>query len=358
MIRILTRYMLRQFFSLFLFCLLSVILIFLVVDLIENLDQFLDRNVSWKIIFQYYLYFIPYVIVLTMPVATLLATVFSIGAMARQNEMVAMKALGYSLYRVIRTLLLAGLFLSVCSFLFMEYLVTYSIAKQEEIERIHLKKSSKKKVGRLSNLAIQEKDQIVYMSRFDDRQNRAYRVKIESFRDNELVSKIDAPTMQWHKSTWIITRGFKRQFNNEQETAIPILDTLRFEFSFNPQELVKAQTKPDNMGFRELKWFVGRVKRTGGDINRLLTEMHLRISYPLSNAIIILFSVPMAYNRRKKNMALGFGVSLVVCFFYFGLVKMGQTMGQNGNVHPVFAAWLGNVVMCISGVVYLIKTRK
>ena len=83
MIRILSRYMLRQFFSLFIFCLLSVIFIFLIVDLIENLDQFLDRNVPWKIILQYYLYFIPYIVVLTMPVATLLATVFSIGGMAR-----------------------------------------------------------------------------------------------------------------------------------------------------------------------------------------------------------------------------------------------------------------------------------
>jgi len=358
MIRILPRYMLRQFFSLFLFCLLSVVLIFLIVDMIENLDQFLDRDVPWKIIFKYYFYFIPYIVVLTMPVATLLATVFSIGGMARQNEMVAMKALGYSLYRVIRTLLAAGLFLSICSFLVMEFLVTYSIARQIEIEQTYLKKASRKKTWRLSNLAIQEKDEIIYMSLFDSRQNKAYRIKIETFRDNELISKIDAPTMKWDGSSWTITNGYIRNFNGETESAVLIKDTLRFDFSFNPKELVTAQTKPDNMGFRELRWFVGRVKRTGGDINRLLTEMHLRISYPLSNAIIILFSVPMAYKRKKKNMALGFGISLVVCFFYFGLVKMGQTMGQNGNMHPVFAAWLGNIVMCISGVVYLIKTRK
>ena len=53
-----------------------------------------------------------------------------------------------------------------------------------------------------------------------------------------------------------------------------------------------------------------------------------------------------------------FGISLLICFVYFGLVKMGQTMGHNGSLNPLFGAWLGNVIMAVGGVVQFIKARK
>ena len=78
----------------------------------------------------------------------------------------------------------------------------------------------------------------------------------------------------------------------------------------------------------------------------------------MRNVIIIVLSLPLAYNRRKKSVAIGFGISLAVCFFYFGLVKLGQTLGENGHLSPLLAAWLGNGVMAAGSALNLVKTRK
>lgn len=356
---ILPRYLRRRFLGLFLFSLLSVIVIFLIIDLVENLDQFIDREVPRRIIFFYYLYYIPYILVLTMPVATLLTTVFSVGSFARHNEMVAMKSLGYSLYRVMWTLLGIGFWISLLSFILSEGIVVQTNRNKEEIRRTYLDRVSGRFSSRLKNLEIQEPpDKIITIGYYDGEKQIANQVKVETFLGSRLVSRLDSPSMIWNGEAWVVNEGYQRLFQGESEQAVLISQPIHFYFQFDPAELVLAQIKPDEMSFRELIEFVRKVRLLGGEAHRWLTDLHLRIAFPLSNLIIVLLGVPIAYNRRKKSLAVGFGVSFLVCFIYFGLVKMGQTMGQRGSMHPFWAAWLGNEIMGISGVINMIKTRK
>ena len=108
----------------------------------------------------------------------------------------------------------------------------------------------------------------------------------------------------------------------------------------------------------ELHRFVRKIRLLGGDSQRWMTDFYLRIAFPLSNFFIILFSVPFVYNRRKRSLTIGFGISLAICFFYFGLVKMGQVMGENGQLPPLLGACLGNGIVGIGSLINLFKTRK
>ena len=358
-IKILPNYLRRQFFQIFFFCLLSVVILFLVVDIVENLDRFIDRAVPWKIILVYYLYYIPYIIVLTLPIATLLAAIFSVGNLARHNEMVAMKALGYSLYQVMITLLGIGLFLSFISFLLAEGVVAHTNRKKEDIRRTYLDRIPGTISFMMRNLEIHvPPDKIVTIGYYDKKRQVARQVKIETFQESKLVSRIDAPSMRWNGKMWVINKGYLRVFKGESEQALPLKTPYRYPFRFTPKELLRAQVKPDEMAFTELLRFIKNIKESGGEVHQWMTDLHLRIAFPLSNFIIILFSVPLAYNRRKKSLVIGFGISLLVCFFYFGFVKMGQTMGENGSIPPLLGAWLGNLLMGTAGVFDLINTRK
>ncbi len=359
MTRILPRYLRQSFISILLFCLLSIVLIFLIVDLVENLDQFIDDNVPREIIVSYYLYYIPYVIILSLPIAMLLATFFSVGNFARHNEMVAMKSLGYSLYQVMRTLLGIGIFVSALSFVFAEGLVAYTNRKKEDIQRQYLKSSGEATYTQFRNLEVQiPPNKMVTIGYYDGEREMAHQIKIETFQDHQLVKRLDTPVMQWDGEVWIVNEGYQRIFKDGEEEASPINQSLELGFELNPEELLQAQVKPDEMGYRELYEFIQRVERLGGGTDRWMTDLHMRIAFPLSCFIIILFSAPMAYNRRKKSLAIGFGLSLIVCFFYFGLIKLGESLGYNGTLPPFLAAWLGNGIMIIGGIINTTQTRK
>lgn len=356
--RILPRYIRNRFIRLFLFCLLSSILLFLIVDLVEDLDNFIDKQVSPRIIMLYYLYYLPYIVVLTLPVVTLLSTVFTVGSLARHNEMVALKALGYSLYRVMAHMLFLGLCISFISFLLAEGVVAGSNRKKEDIREAYLQKDRGRSV-RLTNMEIQEPpDKIITIGYYDMEKHVAHRVTIETLSGNRLISRIDASQMRWDEGSWLIEEGYSRVFRGDKEEASPLSGPLRLHFQFNPEQLVLAQSRPDEMSYRELLRFIRRVRQAGGEVHQWLTDLHIRIAFPLGNLIIVLFSVPITYNRRKRSLIIGFGVSLAVCFFYFGIVKTGQTMGQKGSVHPLLAAWMGNIIMTAGSFVNIWKTRK
>ena len=357
--RILPNYVSRKFLGLFIFSLIGSVILFVIVDLIENADQFIDAKVAWHVVVLYYLYFLPNILILTIPVGTLLATVFSVGLLARNNEITAMKALGYSFYQVMSVLLILGFLISVFSFFMEETIAIPANTRMMEIKRHYLSKNEGVAYLKYRNILIQEPpDKIIRIEFYNHTNATAHNVIIETFADNRLVSRLDAAEMHWKNNQWVIARGYQRNFFDEREQAIPILEPITFRFQFTPKELASAQIKPDEMRFLELWRFIQKVRNSRGEVQRWMTDFQMRIAFPVSNLFIVLLAAPLSYNRRKKSLAIGFGLCLVICFLFFGFIKLGQTLGQNNSMPPVIAAWLGNGVAIVCGVINSLSTRK
>jgi lipopolysaccharide export system permease protein len=357
--KVISKYVNLRFLSFFLFSLLGVLILFVVVDLVENLDKFIDAKAPGNVVVLYYLYYIPYILALTMPAATLLASVFSVGSLARNNELVATKALGYSFYQLLGNLLLMGLCVSVLSFCMAEGLVSRTNKRKEAIKKKYLDRRPEGAMSRFMNLVIQDPpDKIVSIELYSMTERTAYRVKIETFKENILVSRIDSPTMKWSESGWTIVGGYKRFFAGDKESAEAILQPLAIELHFNPTQLLVAQAKPEEMNIVELQRFIKRLRESRGDAKRWMTDLHFRISFPLSNVIIVFLSIPLVYNLRKRSLAIGFGVSLVICFLFFGIVKLGETLGHNSAMNPLIAAWMGNAIAGVLGTLNVAQVRK
>ncbi|HVP37541.1 MAG TPA: LptF/LptG family permease, partial [Terriglobales bacterium] len=85
--QILDRYLLKQFLFVLFFALLSFWIIFLIVDVVEHIDTFIDMHASLGSIIKYYIFYSPYILVLVLPIAMLLSSLFSLGLLSRQNEL-------------------------------------------------------------------------------------------------------------------------------------------------------------------------------------------------------------------------------------------------------------------------------
>lgn len=359
MIGILPRYISRHFINLFIFSLLGAGLLCIVIDLVENVDLFIDAKAPLGVAILYYIYYFPYFLVLATPVGSLLATVFSLGILARNNEITAMKALGYSFYQVLGILLVLGVFVSMFSFVLSEGCAIPANQKKGEIRKRYLERARSDRYSRFRDLLIQDPpDKIINIAYFNMDTKTAYDVEIETFFQNRLISRLDAGEMTWNGKEWVVYKGYQRIFENESEKAFQIMQPIQFHFRFSPKELSMAQVKPDEMGFFELFRFIDKVRQCKGDIQRWLTDLYIRIAFPISNVVIVLLSMPLLYNRRKKSLAIGFGISLIISFLFFGCVILGQTMGHNKSMKPFLAAWFGNGIAGICSLINIKKTRK
>ena len=111
--RILDRYVSRQFLKIFLICVLGVPFLFEVIDLTDRLDNFLSDGVGQAQVAAYYFYQLPYQMMLAFPIACLLAAVFTVSRMTRHFEVAAAKAGGISFYRLVAPMLVLGMGISV-----------------------------------------------------------------------------------------------------------------------------------------------------------------------------------------------------------------------------------------------------
>ncbi len=125
-------YLVRQFVVLLALILIGFQVIFIIVDIFENLDKFIDNKVPIKIVFLFYIYTLPWFINIGLPMAVLIATVFSMGLLVKRNEWTAMKASGISLYRVVVPFLLVSSCVSVCSFYLDNSLVSLGNEKKQK----------------------------------------------------------------------------------------------------------------------------------------------------------------------------------------------------------------------------------
>ena len=361
MLRILDRYIIKKFLSILFYTTLAFIAIFVVVDLVEHLDEFLANNASLTDSLLYYIYYIPYIIILTLPVNMLLSSLFSLGSMAQYNELIALMTSGISLYRIVTPLLLLALVISILSGVASETLVPKTNRLRLDVWRYDIRKQQRLVLGTRREIALQDRDnRQVNIQYYDGRRRKANQVNIIRIEDNRVKERWDARYMIWvnDSSGWRMHYVTYRQFTDSGEVVMN-MDTLWYsDTQIFPDDLLDLQVKPEEMNYVELNRFVDKMLYLGADARKWLVDLYLKISYPLASFIIVLFGAPLASRKRRSGPALGFALALLISFVYFLFIRTGQVLGHNGTLDPWLGAWIGNIVFGIGGILLMILMRK
>src|ERR1035437_5064345 len=220
--KIIDRYLVKQFLQTLLFALLAFTLLFVLIDMMENFDDFIDQNVPTNIIIQYYLVFVPEMVRLMTPVAVLLASLFTAGKMSNLNEMTALKASGISLYRFMAPFIITAVLISLLSVYFGGYIVPVANKHKIFISQTFMKRDL---VYYGTNIYFQDsKSSIVTISFYDISQNQANQISIQEFNPKDktkIISRTDALRMRYDskQKCWILYNGITRTFTDSNENA-------------------------------------------------------------------------------------------------------------------------------------------
>jgi lipopolysaccharide export system permease protein len=356
---ILDKYITKSFLSILVFALVAFISIFVIVDFIEKLDDFIGQNVPKLIVLEYYIFQLPYIIVLTLPVAMLLSSLFCIGNLARQNEITAMKASGLSLFRILMPLFILATFVSIGAFFFGEWVVPAASVKMNYITDEYLEKQREGWRKKIRDVYMRDsQDRHIMIRSFDAVKNVGRMVSIQKYAGEHLVSRIDAEQMCWEDSSWILYNGAIHVFYPDSIQFQKFEKMILPNENLTPADFSKVLKKTEEMSYGELEAFIEQVKYNGGRPEQWLVDLYLKISIPFANLIIVLFGAPLSSQKRRGGAATGFGISLAICFIYFGIVKTAQTMGHSGYLSPLVAAWIGNIVFGCAGLIVLFKVPK
>jgi len=356
--RILDAYLLRRILSPLALVFVAFVGIFIIVDLFDSAHSFIDNDVPVRIVLSYYGYFSPLVVVLTAPIAMLLATMMSVGRLSRRNEIMAMKGSGLSLYRILAPILSLAFLLSLGSMILAETLLPPATRRRLEIEEVHIKKRADQTV-RLNVIHIEPDGSIFLARRFNTRSAVLEEVTIEAF-DRELTPtrRIDSETARWAGDHWIYENGQVREFRDgvEDVTTFETYETGVPEPT--PDDLTTRRLKPEEMGYRELSAYIERLRASGNDPGDLAVQLRLKVAFPFVTLIMALLGAPLAAGARRSGFALSFAAALAISFIYYGLLQVGQVLGRQGMMPPGVSAWIANLVFGAIGVAILVRVPK
>jgi lipopolysaccharide export system permease protein len=367
-VKLIDRYILKHFIQNFLFGLFCFIIIFVLVDLFENLDRFIDRNLSIIQIAEFYIYFIPDILKLITPVGMLLASLFTISRFINYSEFTAMRSAGISIYRYLVPIMTFGVIITMFTIYFNGWLVPKSNRLKFNFERTILGRHPVANI--IPNIYIQDKvNRIIVIGTFDKIAEKCYNVSIQIFNKDTLTvlqSRYDLKEMDWDstKRDWKMINAYKRTFlPNKQENMqyipeiyIANIDEIK-KITVDPELILKKDLKPEELPLDEFEEFIKNLEASGQDASKEKVDYYSIISFPFASLVTILFGVSVSTNRRKGGAALQFGISIIVSFLYLGFVKISQVFGYNGDLNPIFTAWLANIVFFIISLFYFLRTQ-
>ncbi len=361
--KILDRYILGKFLASLSATIAAFSLIVLVVDFVERGWRMIERyDVGLDIMAWYYVNYMPFYIILAFPVAMLVSTLFSIGSLAKNRELDVMKASGLSLYRISAPILISGFVLSIAVMIFAEFVLTDCERRKNEIKTTHIeKKAPMSKVVRSDIKVPGEGGWIILAQRYNINTEKAEGVKIHHIVENRIIKTYFAERMINSDSGWILIRGAAQEFSDSlsgpgQYTQF---DTLWTPFlTQTPEMLAELPVSPREIDFFELLRKIKQKLIIGEPVRKDWVELYLKITFPFANFILVLIGAPLAANPRRSGPSVGFGLSIIISFIFFVLIRIGQSLGNNGKLPPLLAASLGDIFFLAVGIVMLYKARK
>lgn len=357
--RIHDRYLLRSFLRVFLFAIVAFVIIYVTVNVFEEIDNFIDHDAKVIFIAKYYLYSLPFVLTYVVPVSLLLGTVFAMGVLARRNELTALLASGVSLTRVARPIFVTSLVIALFSIYFNDHVVSRANRRKDDVMHYDIEGRVRAHPDLKTDFRYLGEHGFVYLaSTFDARSLTLYDVVVQQFQHDTVVRRIDAKTAQWVNNRWLFAGGYVRTFKNGAEN-VAAFDTLTVhEMDEKPADFAADEVDEDNMNLIELDHFINKVRRSGGSVEKYMVDLYFKFSFPFAGSIFVLIGVALASGKRKPSIATGFGLTLVVSFMYYAVLRVGQTLGHNGVLPPFFAAQAGNILFLIIGLWMLRRANR
>jgi lipopolysaccharide export system permease protein len=348
--KILSRYVIRGFCNVFVLALVAFLSLYLIIDFFEKIDNLLERQVSILNMSLYFLYKVPGIFVQGFPLASLIASLISLGMLKKNHEVIAMRSAGIHPAVYTAPILCAVMVFSIVHFVLEQSVVLPFKNKSQNIwtESMGVKK------GGLSlsqeNVWYRSQERIYQIRFFDMRTQTLERVSIFTMDPAfKLVSRLDARRMKWNGNKWIGEDVLILQFEGE-ETQQQWRETLEMEVPETPNDFSGYETQPEALNWTSLNRYIDKLRREGHDPRTYELERQMRLAFPATTLIMALLGITVAIRQGlHSGISLGVVSALGVAFAYLVIARLGISLASTEVLPVTIGVWAGNIIFAALG---------
>jgi len=354
------RYLLRETAGPFAFGVLAFVLLFVSANILFRLTELVgELGLSLWTAAELFLLWLPGFVVLTFPLATLVAILVAFGRMSGDSELVAMHAGGISFRRLVLPLVGAGLALSIVTAALNELVVPSSNRRGEDIVR-----AATERVGKMGEQQVLLKEmsggqvvRLVYADRLDVRSGEMTRPTIVWFDDGRPVMVTKADRGVWRQGNWQLFEGVNAPLEAERP-ATWSFESWIANLPTTPREIARGARSPQEMTYRELREYIRYALRQDRRTAELELTLHHKFSIPFACLVFALIAPPLGMRSHRGSSSIGMGLAVLIGFGYYVVWHYLSVVAQQGHLSPFWAAWLPNVGTGGAGLALIFRVRK
>ncbi len=358
---LLDRYMAKRFLGTLARILLSLVLLFVLIDLLTHRqDNIIKYEIPLHIVLVYYLAFVPTILFEYQAAAlsVLIAGLLVFGRAAQENEVTAALAGGIPLSRLVRMPVLFAALLALGAFAIQETVGVQAAVTTKRIEREYFSRSSVENRQGVSWVNLGD-GWTCHVLKFNRIALTGQDVHIHSVED-ALVQEVRAERIFWDEESrqWLLEDGLWCTLYPEDgwTQRVDRITQQEAPFSDAPEDLFALDTAAEAKTPGALKRDLRRAAFLGTPVRQHWVDYHVKFARPALCFVMIWLAIPFAIRLRRGSIAIGFGVSIAIGLAYMLLFFITTGLGHMGELPPLPAAWIANIVFLAVGLFLFRKT--
>jgi len=361
------RYIFKEMFVPFSINIFVFAFLFLMTEMLKIANWIVNYNLSIWAVFTLIFYTMPMFLTFIIPMSVMLAILLTFLRLSSDNEIVAIKSCGMSIYGLLPPVLLFALL----GFLLTMLLTLYAGPRSKaSLEEMSLKVAT-------TNLDIGLKERtfndtfrgvMLYVNKIDIKKRKLIDVFIEDKRQQDIVITVVAPEgrliSEPEKYIYhlILSNGTIHQTNPKERSANSIqFNTYTLSLNFKEQVANAAKQKKgrEEMSVVELRQYIDKLAGKDEEaFQKAKMELHRRYSIPAACLALGLLAFPLGIQSKTAKRSFGLILGLFFFFTYYLLLTAGYSFGKSGLLPPEIGMWLPNFVMTGIGLFFLFQTGR
>ena len=321
-------------------------------DLVRKIVEF---NLPLNTALNVFILKLPGFVVLSFPMATLLASLLTYSKLSSNSELKALRAIGISVYRIILPSLFLALLMTGLTFVFNNNIVPYSNSKADVVLKASLGKSftmeegediiyslkgniidsDNKKVSRSLTHIFYAKD---YTDGFMNK------VKVLDLSKYGYTQVLSAEKAFWDSTIkkWEFLNGKLLLFSDKGDSTVTKFDSYIYPFNTGPIQVASIPKDANDMTLAQAKKALQIYKESSNfkEVRRLKVRIQEKFTLPMACLVFALIGSSLAsIPNSKTNGSQGFGISIILILFYYILSFTFSSLGVKGSISHISAAW-------------------
>ncbi len=360
--KLLDKYLLKKYFSAFIFTVMLLIPIAVAIDVSEKMSKFLayEDLSTYTIIKEWYVGFVIFYTNMFMPLALFISIVLFVSKMAKQTEIIAITSGGISFTRFLRPFIIGAIIIFCVAFYANHFIVPEANRVKEAFFRKYLTKDRKYRKTYVQNINMQLNDNgdYIYIKDFNTKNKSGTYFSFEHYENLKLKYKITARKITFKDSLYQLKTVRKRWVLKDKDIIKKekSMDTI---FDFKPSDLVYVDYLAMEMNSIDLYKHIKKSEKRGiKNLNSYRVELHKRTSLPFSAFILTIIAVALTHKKKRggTGINLAFGVSLLFIYVFF--MKVTEVLGASATSNAFFLVWTPNILYSIIAIYLYYHARK